>query len=146
MGPCFAISRKVCLVLVVLQVLVLCMLCRTLALHSDSNARSLQARSKLQVASSQCISWPESCNASRPASNESPLYRLNATRINATQAATNYVVQEPGVVTLKVMSRPGRITMAGHIMTIVRNILGEEAASGVGKIRMLSENGEEVCK
>ena len=60
--------------------------------------------------------------------------------------ATNYVVQEPGVVTLKVMSRPGRITMAGHIMTIVRNILGEDAASGVGKIRMLSENGEEVCK
>ena len=44
------------------------------------------------------------------------------------------------------MSRPGRITMAGHIMTIVRNILGEEAASGVGKIRMLSENGEEVCE
>ena len=82
MGPCFAISRKVCLVLVVLQVLVLCMLCRTLALHSDSNARSLQARSKLQVASSQCISWPESCNASRPASNESPVYRLNATRCN----------------------------------------------------------------
>ena len=55
-------------------------------------------------------------------------------------------MQEPGVVTLKVMSRPGRITMAGHIMTIVRNILGEEAAGGVGKIRMLSENGEEVCK
>lgn len=53
------------------------------------------------------------------------------------------LTQEPGVVTLKVMSRPGRITMAGHIMTIVRNILGEEAAGGVGKIRMLSENGEE---
>lgn len=47
--------------------------------------------------------------------------------------------------TLKVMSRPGRITLAGHIMTIVRNILGEEAANGVGKIRMLKENGEEVC-
>ena len=47
--------------------------------------------------------------------------------------------------TLKVMSRPGRITMAGHIMTIVRNILGEEVANGVGKIRMLRENGEEVC-
>lgn len=47
--------------------------------------------------------------------------------------------------TLKVMSRPGRITMAGHIMTIVRNILGEEVANGVGKIRMLKENGEEVC-
>lgn len=46
--------------------------------------------------------------------------------------------------TLKVMSRPGRITMAGHIMTIVRNILGEEVAKGVGKIRMLKENGEEV--
>lgn len=47
--------------------------------------------------------------------------------------------------TLKVMSRPGRITMAGHIMTIVRNILGEEVAHGVGKIRLLRENGEEVC-
>ena len=47
--------------------------------------------------------------------------------------------------TLKVMSRPGRITMAGHIMTIVRNILGEEIANNVGKIRMLRENGEEVC-
>ena len=48
------------------------------------------------------------------------------------------------MVTLKVMSKPGRITMAGHIMTIVRNILGEEASAGVGKIRMLRENGEEV--
>lgn len=47
--------------------------------------------------------------------------------------------------TLKVMSRPGRITLAGHIMTIVRNILGEEVANGVGKIRMLKEKGEEVC-
>ena len=74
------------------------------------------------------------------------MYTLKETRTYATQAATNCVVQEPGVVTLKVMSRPGRITMAGHIMTIVRNILGEDAASGVGKIRMLSENGEEVCK
>lgn len=53
-------------------------------------------------------------------------------------------LQEAGVVTLRVMSKPGRITMAGHIMTIVRNILGEEASAGVGKIRMLRENGEEV--
>ena len=55
------------------------------------------------------------------------------------------MVQESGQVTLKVMSRPGRITMAGHIMTIVRNILGEEVAGGVGKIRMLEEKGEQVC-
>jgi len=54
-------------------------------------------------------------------------------------------LQESGVVTLKVMSRAGRITMAGHIMTIVRNILGEDAAGGVGRIRMLQENGDEVC-
>ena len=46
--------------------------------------------------------------------------------------------------TLRVMSRPGRISMAGHIMTIVRNLLGEEASRGVGRIRMLKENGEEV--
>ena len=54
------------------------------------------------------------------------------------------VLQEAGQVTLKVMSRPGRITMAGHIMTIVRNILGEDVANGVGKIRMLEESGEQV--
>ena len=35
--------------------------------------------------------------------------------------------------------------MAGHIMTIVRNILGEEVSNNVGKIRMLRESGEEVC-
>ncbi|KAL3136406.1 hypothetical protein ABBQ38_005663 [Trebouxia sp. C0009 RCD-2024] len=53
------------------------------------------------------------------------------------------LTQEAGWMTLKVMSRPGRITLAGHIMTIVRNILGEEAANGVGKIRMLKDKGEE---
>ena len=47
--------------------------------------------------------------------------------------------------TLKVMSRAGRITMAGHIMTIVRNILGDDAANGVGRIRLMQENGDEVC-
>ena len=54
-------------------------------------------------------------------------------------------MQEAGLVTLRVMSRPGRISMAGHIMTIVRNLLGEEGSNRVGRIRMLKEQGEEAC-
>lgn len=54
-------------------------------------------------------------------------------------------LQEAGQVTLRVMSRPGRISQAGHIMTIVRNLLGEEASGRVGRIRLLKEHGEEVC-
>ena len=54
-------------------------------------------------------------------------------------------MQETGLVTLRVMSRPGRITQAGHIMTIVRNLLGEEASRGVGRIRMLKDKGDEAC-
>ena len=53
-------------------------------------------------------------------------------------------VQETGFITLQIMSRPGRITMAGHIMTIVRNLLGDEAANQVGRIRLLQENNLEV--
>ena len=39
--------------------------------------------------------------------------------------------------TLRVLSRPGRVTKQGHVMTIVKNILGEAACSEVGRIRML---------
>ena len=53
-------------------------------------------------------------------------------------------MQEQGFITLRIMSRPGRINMSGHIMTIVRNILGEEAATKVGRIRMLTEDGQQV--
>ena len=42
-----------------------------------------------------------------------------------------------GLVTLRVMSRPGRITQPGHVMTIVRNVAGAEATSTVGRVRML---------
>ena len=51
--------------------------------------------------------------------------------------------------TLRVLSRPGRITQAGHIMTIVRNVAGTGAADEVGRIRLLQDKktGQEVrCK
>ena len=37
------------------------------------------------------------------------------------------------------LSRPGRITNFGHVFTIVRNVVGEQAVSGVGKIQMLTD-------
>ncbi len=48
--------------------------------------------------------------------------------------------------TLKVMSRAGRITQAGHIMTIVRNVAGQKAADEVGRIRLLNDraSGQDV--
>ena len=51
--------------------------------------------------------------------------------------------------TLRVLSRPGRITQAGHVMTIVRNVAGTGAADEVGRIRLLQDKktGQEVrCK
>ena len=45
--------------------------------------------------------------------------------------------QQIGYVTLRVLSRPGRVTKQGHVMTIVRNILGEDACGDVGRIRIL---------
>ena len=49
------------------------------------------------------------------------------------------ITQEVGLVTLRVMSRAGRITQPGHVMTIVRNVAGAEAVSAVGRVRMLSD-------
>jgi ATP-dependent RNA helicase DDX21 len=49
------------------------------------------------------------------------------------------LTQEVGYTTVRVMSRAGRITKGGHIMTIVRNVLGEEATSEVGRFRMLTD-------
>ena len=40
---------------------------------------------------------------------------------------------------MRVMSRPGRITMPGHIMTIVRNVVSAEAVNGIGRVRMLDD-------
>lgn len=40
---------------------------------------------------------------------------------------------------MRVMSRLGRITQPGHVMTIVRNVVGEEAVAAIGRVRMLSD-------
>ena len=60
--------------------------------------------------------------------------------------ARSLLSQELGAVTLRVLSRPGRITQAGHIMTIVRNVAGTGAADEVGRIRLLQDKktGQEV--
>ena len=42
---------------------------------------------------------------------------------------------EVGQTTLRVLSRPGRVTQPGHVMTIVRNLLGAEAANGAATAR-----------
>ena len=47
--------------------------------------------------------------------------------------------QEVGATTLRVMSRPGRITSTTHVFTIVRKLLGPEAANTVGRVRMLTD-------
>ena len=54
------------------------------------------------------------------------------------------ITQEVGLVTLRVMSRPGRITQPGHVMTIVRNVAGPEATSTVGRVRMLVDRKESM--
>ena len=41
--------------------------------------------------------------------------------------------------TMRVMSRPGRITQPGHIMTIVRNVVSAEAVNAIGRVRMLDD-------
>jgi len=46
-------------------------------------------------------------------------------------------------VTLRVLSRPGRISQAGHVMTIVRNVAGPGAADEVGRIRLLKDKKSE---
>ena len=48
-------------------------------------------------------------------------------------------LQTEGAVTLRVLSRPGRITNTGHIFTIVRNVCGEQALTQLGKIQMVSD-------
>lgn len=36
------------------------------------------------------------------------------------------------------MSRQGRVTKVGQVYTIVRNVLGEEASTEIGRVRLLS--------
>ena len=45
--------------------------------------------------------------------------------------------------TVRLMSKAGRITQPGHIVGIVRNTLGLEAAGIVGRILMLREGDSE---
>ena len=52
---------------------------------------------------------------------------------------------EVGRATLRVLSRPGRVTTPGHVITIVRNLLGADAAGDVGRIRMLVEEESGEC-
>ena len=52
-------------------------------------------------------------------------------------ALCSLITQEVGAVTMRVMSRPGRITQPGHIMTIVRNVVSAEAVNAIGRVRML---------
>ena len=54
------------------------------------------------------------------------------------------LLQEAGLATLKVVSKPGRITLPGHVAQIVRNLSGQDASNLVGRIRMLSDGDEEV--
>ena len=39
--------------------------------------------------------------------------------------------------TLRVLSKVGRLTKQGHVSTIVRNVLGEKMLNKIGRIRML---------
>ena len=46
--------------------------------------------------------------------------------------------------TMRVMSRPGRITQPGHVMTIVRNVVSPEAVSAIGRVRMLEDRKDKT--
>ena len=50
------------------------------------------------------------------------------------------ITQEVGLVTMRVMSRPGRITLPGHVMTIVRNVIGADGVTGLGRVRLLQDD------
>jgi len=51
--------------------------------------------------------------------------------------------QEEGKVTVRLLSKMGRITQPGHIVGIVRNVVSLDAAGMVGRILMLKEDGAE---
>lgn len=54
-----------------------------------------------------------------------------------------YYVQEEGKVTLRLMSKAGRVSSAGNVVGIVRNLIDERASKTVGRIRMLHEGAME---
>lgn len=45
--------------------------------------------------------------------------------------------------TLKLMSRAGRITTPGHIMAVVQKLLGKEALHDIGRIRLMDEGEQQ---
>jgi len=45
---------------------------------------------------------------------------------------------------MRVMSRSGRITQPGHIMTIVRNVVSAEAVGAIGRVRMLDDRKQKM--
>jgi hypothetical protein len=45
--------------------------------------------------------------------------------------------QQDGYVTMRVLSKVGRLTKQGHVSTIIRNVLGEKMLNKLGRIRML---------
>ena len=44
--------------------------------------------------------------------------------------------------TLRVSSKPGRLTRAEHVFVIVRNLVNAQAADAVGRVRMLPKDAE----
>ena len=52
---------------------------------------------------------------------------------------------EEGRTTVRVQTRPGRITMAGHVLTIVRNVVSDEASNRVRRVTLLAEPETSVC-
>ena len=52
-------------------------------------------------------------------------------------------LQEDGKVTLRFMSKAGRVNSPGAVVGIVRNLVSPEASGTVGRIRMLQEGGQE---
>ena len=61
--------------------------------------------------------------------------------------ARSLLTLEEGLVTLQMMSEPGRITRPAHISAVVGRVLGAEHrdwAAKVGKIRMLQEEGGQL--
>lgn len=66
--------------------------------------------------------------------------KLDATpELSQCAVLCSLITQEVGAVTMRVMSRPGRITQPGHVMTIVRNVVSAEAVNAIGRVRMLDD-------
>ena len=56
-----------------------------------------------------------------------------------TEACLFSCAQEEGRVTLRLMSKAGRVSSAGNVVGIVRNLISEDASRTVGRVRMLKD-------